>query len=170
MARQSDARTLGRSPYHLLKRAAQYAAVLYAGTAGQTGLTQRQFTVLAAVEQNDGASQTELVRITGIDRSTMADVVARLAEQGYLQTRRARDDARTNSVRLTAAGRKALRAAGPGAGEVDKQLLAAVPPKYRKTFVEALTSLAQKLEASESKPAAGAKKTGAARSSRVARG
>lgn len=163
MARQPDVRALGRSPYHLLKRAAQYAAVLYAGSAGQTGLTQRQFTVLSAVEQNDGASQTELVRITGIDRSTMADVVARLAEQGYVQSRRARDDARTNSVRLTAAGRKALRAAGPGAGEVDKQLLAAVPPKHRKSFLEGLTSLAQKLDAPESSPAAGAKKAGAAR-------
>jgi DNA-binding MarR family transcriptional regulator len=149
MAKQTDPRVLARSPCHLLKRASQYAASIYMGTVGRTGLTQRQYAVLMAAEKNDGASQTELVRVTGIDRSTLADLVARLMAQGYLQARRGREDGRTNAVRLTAAGRRALRAAEPGAGEADKQLLAAVPAKHRKSFVEGLMSLASQLEAEE---------------------
>ena len=101
-----DIRQFTRSPYHLLKRAAQYAADIYMEEVGKSGLTQRQFTVLYAVEQNDGVSQTLLVKLTGIDRSTLADLVARLMAQGYLQRRRTRDDGRTNTVRITAAGTK----------------------------------------------------------------
>lgn len=149
MARQTDPRVLVRSPCHLLKRASQYAASIYMDQVGRTGLTQRQYAVLMAAEKNEGGSQTDLVRVTGIDRSTLADLVARLMAQGYLQTRRGRDDGRTNAVRLTAAGRRALRAAEPGAGEADKQIIAAVPPKHRKSFLEALSSLASRLEAEE---------------------
>ena len=149
MAKPTDPRVLARSPCHLLKRASQYAATIYMDQVGRTGLTQRQFAVLMAAEKNEGASQTELVRVTGIDRSTLADMVARLMAQGYLQARRGRDDGRTNAVRLTAAGRRALRAAEPGAGEADKQVIAAVPPKLRKGFIEGLMSLASRLEDEE---------------------
>ena len=149
MAKQTDPRVLARSPCHLLKRASQYAASIYMDQVGRTGLTQRQFAVLMAAEKNEGASQTELVRVTGIDRSTLADLVARLMAQGYLQAKRGRDDGRTNAVRLTAAGRRALRAAEPGAGEADKQVIAAVPPKLRKSFIEGLMSLASRLEDEE---------------------
>ncbi len=144
-----ELRHLTRSPYHLLKRAAQYAADIYMEEVGRSGLTQRQYTVLYAVEQNDGISQTRLVKLTGIDRSTLADLVARLMAQGYLQRRRTRDDGRTNTVRITAAGRKALKLAQPGADEVDKAILAVVPSPYRRHFVESLIVLASKLDEQE---------------------
>jgi DNA-binding MarR family transcriptional regulator len=142
-----DVRQLVRSPYHLLKRAAQYAADIYMGEVGASGLTQRQFTVLLAVDQNDGISQTALVKVTGIDRSTLADLVARLVAQGYVQRRRDKEDGRANTVRITAAGKKALKTAQPGAEEVDKQILSAIAPAHRKSFLDALTMLAAKLDA-----------------------
>ena len=163
MAKQTDPRILGRSTCHLLKRASQYASSIYMETVGRTGLTQRQYAVLMAAEKNEGASQTELVRVTGIDRSTLADMVARLMAQGYLQARRGREDGRTNAVRLTAAGRRALRAAEPGAGDADKLVIAAVPPKHRKSFIEGLISLASRLEEGEPSP----QKPPRARSSRA---
>lgn len=144
-----DLRQLSRSPYHLLKRAAQYAADIYMGEVGASGLTQRQFTVLFAVDQNDGISQTALVKLTGIDRSTLADLVARLSAQGYVQRRRDKDDGRANMVRITTAGKKALRMAQPGAEEVDKAILAAIAPNQRKAFLDGLANLAQKLDEAE---------------------
>jgi DNA-binding MarR family transcriptional regulator len=157
MTGNKDVKQLSRSPYHLLKRAAQYAAYVYQGEVGKAGLTQRQFTVLIAVDQNEGVSQTALVKMTGIDRSTLADLVARLLAQGYLQRRRTKDDGRTNSVRITSAGKRMLKLAQPGADEVDKQVLAAVPVGHRKPFTEALTLLAAEMDRiegeSEVKPA-----------------
>jgi DNA-binding MarR family transcriptional regulator len=129
-----------------LKREAQYAAYVYQGEVGKAGLTQRQFTVLIAVDQNEGVSQTALVKMTGIDRSTLADLVARLLAQGYLQRRRTKDDGRTNSVRITSAGKRMLKLAQPGADEVDKQVLAAVPVGHRKPFTEALGLLAAEMD------------------------
>jgi DNA-binding MarR family transcriptional regulator len=141
-----DVKQLTRSPYHLLKRAAQYAAHIYMGEVGKSGLTQRQFTVLLAVDQHDGISQTALVKMTGIDRSTLADLVARLLAQGYLQRRRTKDDGRTNSIRITTAGKKVLKAAQPGADEVDKQILAMIAPADRRSFGECLALLATQMD------------------------
>ena len=50
-----DVKQLTRSPSHLLKRAAQYSNNIYMGEVGKSGLTHRQFTVLLAVDSNDGA-------------------------------------------------------------------------------------------------------------------
>jgi len=154
MTRTLNGKSLAKSPHHLLKRAAQHAANIYASNSGRAGLTQRQYTLLQAVDHNEGASQSDLVRLTGIDRSTLADLVARLIAQGFLQRRRTREDGRTNSVRLTASGRRMLKAAEPSAGDVDKQLLAAIPARYRKGFLEGLTILASLTEAEEAARAA----------------
>ena len=77
MTTLKDVKQFSRSPSHLLKRAAQYANLIYMGEVGKSGLTHRQYTVLLAVDNNDGKSQTELVKLTGIDRSTLADIVRR---------------------------------------------------------------------------------------------
>jgi len=126
----------------LLKRANQHAASVFAEATARSGLTMRQFTVLRAVEEHDGISQTSLAVLTSIDRSTLAELVARLIDQGYLQRRRTKDDGRTNALRMSPAGRRALKAAEPGAREVDQALMAEVPMRYRRALLEGLRALA----------------------------
>ncbi|HEY9218246.1 MAG TPA: helix-turn-helix domain-containing protein, partial [Phenylobacterium sp.] len=65
---------LERSASHLLHRAVQLADDLHAEVFGAAGLTQRQYAMLAAVEARPGAAQAEIVQLTGIDRSTLADL------------------------------------------------------------------------------------------------
>jgi DNA-binding MarR family transcriptional regulator len=149
LSNTKDVKQFARSPFHMLKRAAQYASQLYMEGVGKSGLTQRQFTVLLAVDSNDGTSQTSLVKLTGIDRSTLADLVARLMAQGYIQRRRTKDDGRTNSIRITAAGKKMLKTAQPGAEDVDKQLMADIPSSHRRPFNEVLSLFADKMDALE---------------------
>ena len=84
-------------------------ARLSRGASGPSGLTQRQFTVLAAAGAADGVSQSDLVRATGIDRSTLADLVARMIAKGLLERERSATDARANTVRLSARARPADR-------------------------------------------------------------
>jgi DNA-binding MarR family transcriptional regulator len=151
MAVNKDVKQFTRSPSHLLKRAAQYSNHIYMDAVGKSGLTHRQFTVLLAVDNNDGKSQTELVKVTGIDRSTLADLVARLLAQGYLQRRRTKDDGRTNAIRITAIGKKMLKTAQPGAEEVDRLLLSLVPGAERKGFVDNLSILAAEMDRVEEK-------------------
>jgi DNA-binding MarR family transcriptional regulator len=130
----------------LLKRAAQYSADLFAEQLGKTGMTQRQFTLMETVLENEGASQTELVRITGIDRSTLADLVNRLETQGYVRRERSSTDARVNFVFLTELGRNSVTAARPVAMLVDQALVDALPPRLRKAFVTSLEELSSKLD------------------------
>jgi DNA-binding MarR family transcriptional regulator len=146
MMTSGEIKDLNKSAYHLLRRAWQFAGDLYAQEVGQSGLTHRQFTVLLAVEQNEGASQTDLVSVTGIDRSTLADLISRLIKRGYLQRRRTKEDARANSIRLSAAGRRALKTAQPGALAADRKLLKVLPTDKRREFVTALAQISDALE------------------------
>ena len=151
MTGNRDVKQFSRSPSHLLKRAAQFSNHIYMGEVGKSGLTHRQFTVLLAVDNNDGKSQTDLVKVTGIDRSTLADLVARLLAQGYLQRRRTKDDGRTNAIRITAVGKKMLKTAQPGADEVDRQLLSLISGGDRKFFLDNLAVLAAEMDKIEEK-------------------
>src|SRR4029077_20820757 len=94
-----------------LKRCTQYFGDLYAHEIGTSELTKQQFTLLCALEHNDGASQTTLVEITGIDRSTLAEMVRRMLERGLLSRERTEEDQRANAVSISLSGRKALRSA-----------------------------------------------------------
>ena len=146
MALSKDAKVFSRSFTHLLKRAVQYSSHLYMDEVGKSGLTHRQFTVLAAVDTLDGKSQTELVKSTGIDRSTLADLVARLMEQGHLQRKRSKEDARTNAVRLTPVGKKTLRMAQGGAEDIDRKLLSHFSSGDRRMVSECLSVLAGEMD------------------------
>jgi DNA-binding MarR family transcriptional regulator len=138
---------LSQSVTHLLHRVLQLALDYHAEASGPTGLTQRQFTVLAAAGAADGVSQSDLVRATGIDRSTLADLVARMISKGLLERERSATDARANTVRLSEAGRSALAEGGKPATRSDARLLELLPPKKRESFVRTLTTLAAAADA-----------------------
>jgi DNA-binding MarR family transcriptional regulator len=133
---------LNGSVTHLLHRALQLALDYHADAAGSASLTQRQFTVLAAAASADGMTQNDLVRATGIDRSTLADLVARMLAKGLLQRERSANDARANTVRLSDSGRDALGAGAGAAADADERLLGLLSPKKRETFLKTLAGLA----------------------------
>jgi DNA-binding MarR family transcriptional regulator len=149
---------LDRSPIHLLHRAGQCASDIFQGEMGEEDLTPRQYAVLVAVSQNEGVSQTHLVEKTGVDRSTLADIVRRMLKKGLLQRRRTKDDARAYAVKLTEEGWRVLKAADPLARRVDDKILAVLSGQQRERFVqdlhaivEALGSLQPKKDGAEEK-------------------
>jgi DNA-binding MarR family transcriptional regulator len=140
MAKSFDLET---SPGHLLRRANQFANDLYTNEADSSALTQRQFAVLFAIDQREGASQTELVQATGIDRSTLADMIVRLQGKDLLARKRTDEDQRANAVRLTPVGRRALRSAMPAMLRSESGILEVLPQRMRSEFIKALTLIAQ---------------------------
>jgi DNA-binding MarR family transcriptional regulator len=145
---------LDRSPSHLLHRALQRALDIYAEEFGEGAVTQRQFAVLAAAQERDGATQADLVRITGIDRSTLADMARRMIDKGLLERERSTLDARANAVRLTDAGRSALGEAGPRMVAADARLLKLIGGGGRRSaFVSLLQDLVKKADHGAAKPA-----------------
>ncbi len=130
------------TPSHLIRRCQQYYGDLYAREAGSSELTKQQFTVLAALENNEGVSQTALVDMTGIDRSTLAEMVRRMLERGLLSRERTEQDARANAVAITSNGRRALRTARSAADRAERLLLDSLPPSERTKFIKLLTIIA----------------------------
>lgn len=142
MAKDKQVKRSTASVGHLLHRASQRALDLYAAEAGPGAVTQRQHAVLAAVSEREGAAQADLVAATGIDRSTLADMVARMIDKGLLARERSALDARANSVRLTEAGREALDSIGPKTAAADAALMALLPKGRREALLESLEMLA----------------------------
>jgi DNA-binding MarR family transcriptional regulator len=138
---------LSEAPSHLIRRCQQYFGDLYAREAGSRELTKQQFTLLCALEQNDGASQTTLVEITGIDRSTLAEMVRRMLQRGLISRERTEEDQRANAIAISAAGRKALRGARNAADRAERALLDALPAQERLKFVKSLCQIASAAEA-----------------------
>ncbi|MBN8529820.1 MAG: MarR family transcriptional regulator [Caulobacterales bacterium] len=144
---KKNAGPLAASPSHLMHRALQLALDVYTEEVGPDGLTQRQFAVLEAVSAKAGLSQTDLVRATGIDRSTLADLVARMESKGLVERRRSTLDARAMTVRLTEAGTAALEAMRPRVQSADKRILALLPKGRREAFLTVLAELAATADA-----------------------
>ena len=164
---------LNKSAGHLLRRAQQYSFDHYAKEVGSDGLTPRQFAVLHTVSQNEGCSQTDLVKLTGIDRSTLADMISRMLKKRLLGRQRTKTDARANSVRITSAGRSAMNKARAKVMKADAALMKAVPGAQRASFMRTLktisTAIDKELEGSAAPRRASAKKTAKRKSAKRAK-
>lgn len=129
------------SAIHLLHRACQCAGDVFARKVKSAGLTPRQYAILATVKQRGGLNQTDLVERTGIDRSTLADIVRRMLGKGLITRQRMVHDARAYAVYITEKGRAILEEAAPGAADADRRILEALPPEQREIFLDTLQML-----------------------------
>jgi|LNFM01.1.fsa_nt_gb DNA-binding MarR family transcriptional regulator len=133
------------SMLHLLHRAGQVADEMFTAEMAGSPLTPRQFAVLRVLQRRETASQTDIVNETGIDRSTLADIVKRLVARGLIARRRSRVDARAYAVRLTQSGKDALKAAEPASERVESRLLKSLPQARRDAFIDSLAQLVASL-------------------------
>jgi DNA-binding MarR family transcriptional regulator len=139
---RSDA--IDRSMIHLLHRASQRASEIFAIETREFDLTARQFAVLTTVAQNDGLSQTDLVRLTGIDRSTLADVIQRLLKRGIIARQRTAQDGRTYAVSLSDQGLDLLEAIKPSVRRADRIVLSCLGEEDGKKAAQTLARLFKK--------------------------
>lgn len=133
-----------RSATHLLHRAGQQAEELFSRAASELAITARQFIVLAAIDGLDQPSQTVLCDVSGIDRSTLADIVRRLEMRGLIHRQRTKSDARMYAVKVTDEGRAVLQRAAPIARNVEEELLAGLGEADREVFVKLLGRMVEK--------------------------
>jgi DNA-binding MarR family transcriptional regulator len=138
---------LDHSPLHLLHRVRQCAGDLFQTEMAGIDLTARQYVVLTAASQRDGLSQQEIIDATGIDRSTVSQVVHTLVRKGLIKRRRARDDARTYAVTLTPVGRDMLKVSEPHVRRIDEALISALPASHASTFLDSLRAIVGTLDA-----------------------
>lgn len=109
-----------------LRRAYQRHMAIFAAAMGNLDLTSTQFAALVKLQELGAAPQTELGRLTGMDRATISGVVARLQKRGLLQLRGDPEDRRARIIALTEAGEALLAQALRRVESVSDQTLAPV--------------------------------------------
>lgn len=115
---------------HLLRRAQQrHVATWLRDVCSET--TSVQFATLAVLDRRAGASQRELGRELDLDRSTIADLVARMVRRGLIERRRALEDRRKNVLQLTPDGHDELARLRPRVVAMDALLTARLSPDER---------------------------------------
>ncbi|OJX65252.1 MAG: hypothetical protein BGO95_07395 [Micrococcales bacterium 73-13] len=112
---------------HLIRRAQQLHAAIWAREASDR-ISSLQYGVLAVLDRMPGASQKELGEEISVDRSTVAELVTRMARGGLIARVRDGGDRRRNVLELTPEGREALETLRPRVGRVQELLVAELAP------------------------------------------
>lgn len=95
-------------PGHLARRFQQAHSLLWGAMVSEE-TTSPQFAVLNALVEKPGIDQRTVGEHVHLDRSTIADVVARLARRGLLERVRDPRDGRRNVLELTQEGARLHR-------------------------------------------------------------
>ena len=124
-----------------LRRAYQRHMAIFAAAMGDLDLTSTQFAALVKLHDQGATAQTELGRLTGMDRATISGVVSRLQKRGLVRLRPDPEDGRTRIVALTDAGADLLGRALARVGQVSEQTLAPIGAKEADALRETLRKL-----------------------------
>lgn len=125
----------------LLHRISQSADKQFEAMLGDGVATVRQVQLLLAIEADDGASQAKLSQATGIDRSTMTDMIRRLSKRHLITRRRSASDARTYVVKLTKEGRAELARWRQALESVENGLLQGLSRPQQSSLIGTLQSV-----------------------------
>lgn len=105
----------------LIRRAQQRHVAIWQREVS-TEVTSVQYAVLLVLEQRPGVSQRELGDELDLDRSTIAELVARMVRNGVVERVGDPQDKRRNTLYLTAPGRVQLGELKPRVDNVEQVL------------------------------------------------
>jgi DNA-binding MarR family transcriptional regulator len=106
------------------------------------GLKSQQFAVLSVMDAEPGLTQQALVKATGVDPSSMVQLLDGLEQAGWAQRRPHPTDRRKRAVYLTEDGRAILTRARRAATEVGEATFAPLAPEEREQLHALLRKLA----------------------------
>jgi MarR family transcriptional regulator, temperature-dependent positive regulator of motility len=131
---------LATHPGHLTRRLQQIAYQLWNVQVSHE-ITPPQFTVLTCLAARPDIDQKTLGDLASLDRSTVADVVARLVQRGMIRRLRDPRDARRNLLRLSTRGTRTQEELDPRVQEMNLALLGPLTAAERAEFMRLLAKL-----------------------------
>ena len=134
---------LSQRPGFLIRRLHQIHLALFAEECSAFDVTPVQYSVLTALVGRPAQDQVALALIVGIDRATLAAVLARLAAKKLIRRSVSRQDRRNKLNGLTEAGRSLLAAMDPLAQRAHGRTIEALPLQARAAFVTAMMQLVE---------------------------
>jgi MarR family transcriptional regulator, temperature-dependent positive regulator of motility len=129
-----------RHPGHLLRRAVQVMNLLWDEEVSHT-ITSPQFAALNALYTEPNLDQRTLGQRISLDRSTMAEVVARLCDRGLIRTERDPRDGRRKTIALTTKGLHAVGHLIPRTHAMTDRLVGPLTERERNELLRLLTEV-----------------------------
>jgi DNA-binding MarR family transcriptional regulator len=129
------------APGHLLRRNHQRSVDIFTRTVGDD-VTRQQIGTLLALHRNPGASQRDLVDATGIDKSTLKEMLGRMIKRGWVRREKDPLDSRAWTMHLTDNGLHLLLERIERVDAAQKEILAPLPETDRAIFMGYLRKLA----------------------------
>jgi MarR family transcriptional regulator, temperature-dependent positive regulator of motility len=123
-----DSDTLARYTGSLVRRAQQRHMAVWISEVSPD-VTSVQYAALVILQQMPGINQRQLGDKLDLDRSTIADLVARMVRNGLIERTDDPADKRSYVLFLTSEGRKQLAALRPRVEGVERILTAALTPQ-----------------------------------------
>lgn len=123
-----------------LRRAYQ---AISAEFSGDGRLSLPQITVLRCLMAAGPIFQRQIVEQTGIDRSTLSELLRRMATLGMVVNVRRMADLRSISVSITPRGRAALLKADDQLADAEASLMRTIKPEDRAPFLRAIQAITE---------------------------
>jgi DNA-binding MarR family transcriptional regulator len=117
--------------------------VLYEQLTAQNDITPRQFGVLLTLYQQGTLTLTELAKHIRVDRSTLGEMINRMAKRALISKRDNGNDRRSAEVQLAPAGKTILLKLVTGAAELQTALLAPLAAEDRAHFMRCMKLVAE---------------------------
>jgi DNA-binding MarR family transcriptional regulator len=125
---------------YLIRRAQQLHAATWSRIVS-TEISSVQYSVLTVLDRLGEASQRELCVEIDLDRSTIADLVARMERRDLIRRHRDPADGRRNTVSLTHRGREERERMRPLVVQVQESLVAGLDADTQRSLERGLRQL-----------------------------
>ena len=125
---------------HLVRRAMQVLNALWNEEVSDT-ITSQQFAALNALYREPNLDQRTLGRRISLDRSTVAEIVARLCERGLTSSERDARDGRRKTITLSAKGVRLVQQLIPRTRAVTNRFVASLDESEQADLLRLLTEV-----------------------------
>lgn len=143
---------LGSHPGHLARRLQQAHTLLWTTMVSEE-VTSPQFAVLNTLIGEDGLDQRTVGERVRLDRSTVAEVIRRLADRGLINKVRDAKDGRRSVLRATEEGLRAHRKLSARTARMNQVFLAPLDPAEQTTLLDLLRRVSDAAETLRDPPA-----------------
>ena len=128
-------------PGYLVRRLHQIHQALFLEECRSFKITPVQYGLLTALSARPGVDQVTLAAELGIDRTNVADVLARLTDRGLVRRASSDEDRRVKLAFLTREGAKLTEKMHDAMHRAQERLIAPLSAAERRQFMSMLTRL-----------------------------
>lgn len=135
--------SLWERPGYLIRRLHQIHVAIFLEECAEYGITPVQYAVMTALLNHPGADQVTIARDAAIDRTSVADVLTRLAQRGLVRREPGTQDRRMRIAVLTEEGERITRQMEHASLGAQARLMAPLSAEKRDRLMELMTELVE---------------------------